>query len=173
MSFDREKRLLVAALAALAPIPLPFNEVIGWPSLVLFWLGVGLFAWRTSEGRTQPIPNWLMNLLGLAYLPVFVLEFSFFWQGRLLRPLVHLALFTLVVKLFGMRRERDKWHIFLLIFFLFVASMGSSVHPSVLVFLIAFLSLSVLVLAKFASFHVSAIMAPRRGRDDLCRFADL
>ena len=166
MSFDREKRLLVTALAALAPIPLPFNEVIGWPSLLLFWLGIGLFAWRVSEGRTQPIPNWLMNLLGLAYLPVFILEFSFFWQGRLLRPLVHLALFTLVVKLFGMRRERDKWHVFLLIFFLFVASMGSSVHPSVLVFLVAFLSLSILVLAKFASFHVlgnyGAAASPRR-----------
>jgi len=154
MSFDRDKRVLVAGLAALAPIPLPFNEVIGWPALILYWLGVALFAWRVSQGRDRPIPNWLMNLLGLAYLPIFVLEFSFFWQGRLLRPLVHLALFALVVKLFGMRRERDKWQIFLLIFFLFVASMGSSVHPSVLIFLVAFFALSILVLAKFASFHL-------------------
>ncbi|MEJ2086504.1 MAG: DUF3488 and transglutaminase-like domain-containing protein [Acidobacteriota bacterium] len=154
MSFDRDKRVLAAGLAALAPVPLPFNEVIGWLALLLFWLGVALFAWRVSQGRDRPIPNWLMNLLGLAYLPIFILEFSFLWQGRLLRPLVHLALFALVVKLFGMRRERDKWQIFLLIFFLFVASMGSSVHPSVLVFLVAFLAMSILVLAKFASFHL-------------------
>ena len=154
MSFTHEKRYLVAGLAALAPMPLPFNDVVGLLSLLLFLLGIGLFAWRTSENKVEPIPNWSMNVLGTVYLPIFLVEFGFFWQGRLLRPLVHLALFTLVVKLFGMHRERDKWHIFLLIFFLFVASMGSSVHPSILLFLVAFLSLSILVLAKFASFHV-------------------
>ncbi len=154
MSFGHEKRYLVAGLAALAPLPLLFNDVIGLLSLLLFLLSIGLFAWRTSEGKVDPIPNWSMNVLGLLYLPIFLVEFGFFWQGQLLRPLVHLALFTLVVKLFGMRRERDKWHIFLLIFFLFVASMGSSVHPSILIFLVAFLGLSILVLAKFASFHV-------------------
>ena len=73
MSFAYEKRFLVAGLAALAPLPLPFNDVIGWPSLVLFWLGVGLFAWRTSEGQIQPIPNWFMNILGLTYLPILFL----------------------------------------------------------------------------------------------------
>ncbi len=154
MSFTHEKRYLVAGLAALAPLPLPFNDVIGVLSLLLFLLGIGLFVWRTSEGKVESIPNWSMNVLGLVYLPIFLIEFGFFWQGQLLRPLVHLALFTLVVKLFGMRRERDKWHILLLIFFLFVASMGSSVHPSILVFLAAFLGLSILVLARFASFHV-------------------
>ncbi len=31
MSFGRQKRLLLGWLALLAPIPLPFNEVLGWP----------------------------------------------------------------------------------------------------------------------------------------------
>ena len=38
MNFDRQKRFLLGQLALLAPLPLPFNETIGWPSLILFWI---------------------------------------------------------------------------------------------------------------------------------------
>ena len=154
MSFDRQKRLLLGQLALLVPLPLPFNEVIGWPSLLLYWTSVAIFMFRVQRGETRPLPNWAMNVLGLAYLPFLVIDFSIFWHGRLLRPLAHLAMFTLVVKLFGMRRERDKWHVFLLIFFVFLSSMASSVHPTMLLYLMAFLVLTLQLLARFASFHV-------------------
>ncbi len=154
MSFDRQKRLLLGQLALLAPLPLPFNEILGWPALLLFWIGVAIFVFRVQRGETRPLPNWAMNLLGIAYLPFLIVDFSVFWHGQLLRPLAHLALFTLVVKLFGMRRERDKWHVFLLIFFVFLSSMASSVHPSMLLYLMAFLVLTLQLLARFASFHV-------------------
>ncbi|MGB6363449.1 MAG: DUF3488 domain-containing protein, partial [Thermoanaerobaculia bacterium] len=154
MSFDRQKRLLLGQLALLAPLPLPFNDVVGWPALLLFWISVAIFMFRVQRGETRPLPNWAMNLLGLAYLPFLIIDFSIFWHGRLLRPLAHLAMFTLVVKLFGMRRERDKWHVFLLIFFVFLSSMASSVHPTMLLYLMAFLVLTLQLLGRFASFHV-------------------
>ena len=154
MSFDRQKRLLLGQLALLVPLPLPFNDVVGWPALLLFWISVAIFMFRVQRGETRPLPNWAMNLLGIAYLPFLIVDFSIFWHGRLLRPLAHLALFTLVVKLFGMRRERDKWHVFLLIFFVFLSSMASSVHPSMLLYLMAFLVLTLQLLGRFASFHV-------------------
>jgi len=154
MKFGQQKRLLLCGLALLAPLPLPFNEVIGWPALLVFLLVVGLFAWRISDGVGAPLPSWAMNLLGLAYLPILFLDFVVLWQGRLLRPLLHLALFALAVKLFGMKREKDKWHILLLTFFVFVGAMGSSVHPAVVFYLMAFLGLAILVLARFAAFHV-------------------
>lgn len=154
MSFGREKRLLLAFLASLAPLPLPFNEVISWVALLLFWGAVALFVWRVSIDAASPLPPWAMNVLGLAYLPVLFVDFLVLWQGRLLRPLVHLALFALAVKLFGMRLEKDKWHILLLTFFTFVAAMGSSVHPSIVFYLAAFLAVSIMVLARFATFHV-------------------
>lgn len=154
MSFDRQKRLLLGQLALLVPLPLPFNDVVGWPALLLFWISVAIFMFRVQRGETRPLPNWAMNLLGLAYLPFLIIDFSIFWHGRLLRPLAHLAMFTLVVKLFGMRRERDKWHVFLLIFFVFLSSMASSVHPTMLLYLMAFLVLTLQLLGRFASFHV-------------------
>lgn len=154
MSFDQQKRLLLGQLALLVPLPLPFNDVIGWPSLLLFWISVAIFMFRVQRGDTRPLPNWAMNVLGIAYLPFLIVDFSVFWHGRLLRPLAHLAMFTLVVKLFGMRRERDKWHVFLLIFFVFLSSMASSVHPTMLLYLMAFLVLTLQLLARFASFHV-------------------
>ena len=154
MSFERRKRVLLGALALLAPLPLTFNEIVGWPSIVVFTLAVALFLRRSLMGLTRPLPSWAMNLLGLAYVPFLLLDFSLFWQGRVLRPLLHLALFALVVKLFGLKRERDKWHVYLLTFFIFLAAMGTSVHPTVVVYMIAFLVLSLLLLARFAAFHV-------------------
>lgn len=156
MSFGRPKRQLLGAIAMLAPLPLPFNEVVGWPALGLFWLAVALFLWRTSGGELTPLPTWAMNLLGLAYLPVLFVDFVALWDGRLLRPLLHLALFALVAKLYGMRREKDKWHILLLAFFVFVAAMASSVHPTMILYLAFFLALIIQVLARFAGFHVLA-----------------
>ena len=154
MSFDLRKRVLLGVLALLAPIPLPFNEIVGWPSIVVFSLAVALFLRRSLTGQTRPLPSWAMNLLGLVYVPFLLLDFSVFWQGRVLRPLLHLALFALAVKLFGLKREKDKWHVYLLIFFVFLASMGTSVHPTVALYMIAFLVLSLLLLARFAAFHV-------------------
>ena len=154
MSFGREKRLLLGFLAGLAALPLPFNGVVSWFAVLLFWLAVGLFLWRVSTESSSPLPAWAMNLLGIAYLPVLFVDFTVLWQGRLLQPLVHLALFALAVKLFGMKLEKDKWHILLLIFFAFVAAMGSSVHPTVVFYLVAFLAVAIMVLARFAAFHV-------------------
>ena len=154
MSFGRQKRLLLAAWAALAPLPLPFNEVVSWMAILVFWLAIGLFLWRTAHDSGSPLPAWTMNLLGLAYMPVLFIDFFVQWQGRLLRPLVHLALFALAVKLFGMKLEKDKWHILLLTFFTFVAAMGSSVHPSIVLYLMIFLATGILILAKFAAYYV-------------------
>ena len=154
MSFDRRKRVLLGSLALLAPIPLPFNEIVGWPSILVFSLAVALFLRRSLMGQSRPLPSWAMNLLGLVYLPFLLLDFSLFWQGRVLRPLLHLALFTLAVKLFGLKRERDKWHVFLLTFFVFLAAMGTSVHPTVVLYMLTFLVLSLLLMARFAAFHV-------------------
>ena len=162
MNFAKEKRLLLAVLASLAPIPLPFNQVIFWAVLILFWAGIGLFVFRTNRDQLTPLPIWAMNLLGVAYLPILFVAVAWLWRGNLLRPLMHRALCALVVKMFGMRREKDKWHTLLLIFFVFVAAMGSSVHPSVMFYLAVFLAFTILVLARFASFHVLASY----GRED-------
>ncbi len=156
MSFGREKRLLLGWLAVLTPLPLPFNQVTGWPQVGLFWLATALYLWRAGRGEQRWLPHWAMNVLGLVYLPVLALDLSQLWRGSILRPLVQLVLFALAVKLWGLARESEKWHALLAIFFLFVAAMGTSVHPSVVLYFIAHLALTLLVLARFTAGHLLA-----------------
>jgi hypothetical protein len=63
---------------------------------------------------------------------------------------LHLLLFGTVVKLYGLQREREYGQVLLIAFFVFTASMATSVHPSVLVFLCGWAGLALTVLARLA-----------------------
>jgi protein-glutamine gamma-glutamyltransferase len=155
MSFGRQKRLLLGWMALLAPIPLPFNEVVGWLVVVLYSMGVLYFLRRASLDPPRWLPVWGMNVLGLAYLPFFFLDLLAFSHG-LVQPVLHLGLFAVLVKLFAVVRERDKWQALVGIFFIFLAAMGTSVHPTIVLYLVAFLVLALVLLTRFAFLHVLA-----------------
>jgi transglutaminase-like putative cysteine protease len=156
LAFGREKRLLLGALAALAPVPLPFNEVLGWPFLLAYLAGMALLLVRARAGSESWLPPWAMNVLGLVYLPLFLIDLRMFSGGRMIGPVLHLGMFAVLIKLFALRRERDKWQALMGIFFLFLAAMATSVHPSVTLYLIAFLAVALLLLLRFAMLHVLA-----------------
>jgi hypothetical protein len=156
MTFAREKRLLVGALAFLAPIPLPFNDTVRWPVLVAYLGAVVWFLRRAWADEARWLPLWGMNLLGVAYLPFFFFDLMALGHGRLVGPVLDLGLFALTVKLFALTRERDKWQAALGIFFLFLAAMGTSVHPSIVLYLLAFAGLALLLLTRFTYLHVLA-----------------
>jgi hypothetical protein len=153
MSFGRQKRLLLGWLALFAPLPLPFNGVVGWPTILLYLAGVAWFLRRASVDPPRWLPPWGMNVLGLIYLPVFFLDI-FVVAHALVSPVLHLCFFALLVKLFAIVRERDKWQASIGVFFLFLASMGTSVHPTIVLYLIAFLALALVLLTRFAFLHV-------------------
>ncbi len=157
MTFGREKRLWLGALALLAPVPLPFNQVLEWPALFVYALLVIHFLQRAERGAWLTLGNWALNLLGLAYLPVFAFDLrAAFERGSAVTALLHLILFLVVVKLYSIRREKDKWHLAVAIYFLFVGAMATSSHVSIAPYLVAFLVLSVLVLGRFAHLHTVA-----------------
>ena len=134
MSFAREKRLWLGALALLAALPLPFNDMLEWLVLALYALLIAQFLRRSWEGSQRWLPDWALNLLGLGYLPVLVGDFALYGRAQLVRPVVHLILFGVTAKLWSLRRERDKWQTFIGVFFLFLAAMATSVHPAILVY---------------------------------------
>src|SRR3954452_1718045 len=153
MSFARQKRLLLGWTALVAPIPLPFNGVVGWPATLAFLLGVVLFLRRASLDTPRWLPSWGMNVLGLVYLPLFFLDMFVISHG-LVQPVIHLCLFAVLVKLFAIVRERDKWQASIGVFFLFLAAVGTSVHPTIVLYLIGFLVLVLILLTRFAFLHV-------------------
>lgn len=156
MTFGRQKRLLLGLLAFLAPVPLPFNDIVQWPVVLAYLIGVAFFLRRAWSDPPRWLPTWVMNVLGLIYVPFFFLDLLSLSRGRLVQPILHLCLFTLLVKLFSLVRERDKWQAAIGVFFLFLAAMGTSVHPAIVLYLIAFLILTLVMLTRFAFLHVLA-----------------
>jgi transglutaminase-like putative cysteine protease len=161
LAFAREKRLLLGALALLVALPFPFNEprpdgVISWPVLILYVGAVGIFLARTWQGAELGLPTWTMNVAGLVYLPLFLMRLDAIGPTHIARPMVELLLFGLVMRLFAMRREREKWQVAVLLFFLFVAAVATSLHPLILVYLVIGFVLWLLLLVRFLQLHLEA-----------------
>jgi transglutaminase-like putative cysteine protease len=157
VTFARSKRLLLGWLALLAPIPLPFNQVLEWPALFGYALAVIYFLQRAETGTESWLPNWVLNLLGLVYFPLLFLDLrASLVRGTPVRALMHLIMFLVLVKLYSLRREKDKWHLLVAIFFVFVGAMATSSHVSVGLYLLAFLVLGIFALGRLAHLHVLA-----------------
>ncbi|MEO1082845.1 MAG: DUF3488 and transglutaminase-like domain-containing protein [Acidobacteriota bacterium] len=155
MTFGREKRQLLGWLALLAPLPLPFNQVLEWPVLFVYTFLLIVFLHRVEQGQQEWLPNWVLNLLGLAYVPVLIVDVRFaLLREQAVQAVLHLILFVVVAKLFSIRREKDKWHIFILIFFTFVAAMATSSHLTIAFYLLAALAAGFAVMMRFAHLHV-------------------
>ncbi|MCM2270061.1 MAG: DUF3488 and transglutaminase-like domain-containing protein, partial [Thermoanaerobaculia bacterium] len=161
MTFAREKRLLLGAAALLVAVPLPLNDALEWPVLGLFLAVVALFVRRAWEGNERWLSHRALNLLGLAYLPILVVDVAVSGRIQFVRPILHLILFGLAAKLWSLEREKDKWQVWIGIFFLFLAAMSTSTHPSVVVYLVAFAALAVVILLRFVHLHVLSSFAPR------------
>ena len=152
MNARKHAERLLGWSALLAPMPLPLNSVLEWPVLGLYGAFVALFLVRSGE---RTLPNWAMNLLGLVYLPVLLVDLRMILgRGQLVQTVVHVCMFAVVVKLFALRSRRDLWQTFGAVFFLFLASMGTSVHPSVVLYLLAFSVLAMAFLMRMAMMQV-------------------
>ncbi|HSM13254.1 MAG TPA: DUF3488 and transglutaminase-like domain-containing protein, partial [Thermoanaerobaculia bacterium] len=168
MTFAREKRLLLGIAALGAALPLPFTEALDWLSLLLFLAVTALFLRRALAGSERWLSRRALNLLGLAYLPVFAFDVLTSLGTRPVRSVLHLILFGLAAKLWSLERERDKWQAWIGIFFVFLASMATSTHPAVVAYLVGFLLFSVLLLLRFVHLHLlSAFSAVRGGAPPL------
>lgn len=159
MTFGREKRLLLGWMALLAPLPLPFNEVLEWPVLFVYLALVVHFLGRAEDPTHSWLENRTLNALGLLYLPVLAVDAWMGAQrGQMVTSLLHLTLFVLIVKLFSVRQEKEKWHVMLAIFFLFVAAMATSSNIAVMLYLLAALVFGLWALARLAELHMLAAL---------------
>jgi len=156
-TFPRQRRLLLGWLAFAAPWPMAFSATMEWPWLLAFGVAAGHFLWTVRARRDSSVglvPNWVANLLGFLYLGFLWLDLGVLNRGQVVRCMGHALLFGLVLRLWRVATERDSWITFGGIFIVFLAAMGTSTHPTIVLYLAGFVGLAVLTLARFASFHL-------------------
>ena len=166
--FLRERLLALGSLALLAPIPLFFSNALEL-FVLLVYLGVlgALSPARAHWPRSAP-RNRALNLAGLLYLPVIVVDVRFGSQ-TLLKTMLHLLLFTTLFKLAAIRKERDLSLALVLSGMLFVASVSTSFHYAILLYVLLVASVGWAVLVKWALWRDLAAAPEEWGRDRAAR----
>ena len=162
--FLRERVLAVGTLAAIAPVPLFFTYTLEIGLLAAYLSALGFVLHRARRGSILRFPNFVLNLAGLLYLPVYVFDVRY-GSRSLLRATLHLLLFTMVFKLTSLRKERDLSMALVLCAFLFVASVSTSFHVSILLFVAVFGATAWPVLVRWSIFRDLAA-APEEWRRD-------
>jgi transglutaminase-like putative cysteine protease len=162
VTFARQRRALLAGLCLATPWPLAFNQTVEWP-WVIGLAAVALGALRSLRGPAGGaiLPTWAANAFGFAYLAFLWFDLAALNRGQIVRCMAHALIFALALRLFRIEKERDAWTTLLGVFILFLAAMGTSTHPSVVLYLVGWLTFAALVLARFATFHLFAEFGTR------------
>jgi len=149
LPFRRERILAVGMLLALGPIPLAFGDSLQPAALLVYLAALGVLLGFVRAGRVPCLADRWLNLAGLAYFVLF--WFGFRFGGRsLLRVALHILLFTAVLKLASIKRERDFSVALTLAAFLLVASMATSTHATILLFIAAYAAVAWPVFSRWA-----------------------
>jgi transglutaminase-like putative cysteine protease len=164
LPFLRERLLAVGTLAALAPIPLFFAYALEVGLLAIYLVALGAILLRARRGRPIRVSNAVLNVAGLLYLPVYWADVRY-GTHSLLRATLHLLLFTMVFRLASLRRERDLSMALVLSGFLFVASVSTSFHVSILLFVALFGVVAWRVLVRWSLLRDLAAAPEEWGRD--------
>ncbi len=110
-------------------------RVLGWTSILLF-SAILIGSWFVDTLRVrQIIPNWILNCLALAYLPVFVLDYQLL-SHSLIAAVLHLLLFTASVKLLMLSKDCDFVLLYLISFAELLVASTLTVN---IIFIVCFL----------------------------------
>ena len=162
--FLKERLLAVGVLALLAPIPLFFSSALELAVLLVYLAALGFLLVRVRRGHVPRLGNGLLNLAGLLYLPVIVLDVRI-GSHTLLKTMLHLLLFTTLLKLAAIRKERDLSLALSLAGMLFVVSVSTSFHYAILLYVLAVAFVGWAVLVKWAIWRDLAAAPEEWGRD--------
>ncbi|MBL8111356.1 MAG: DUF3488 domain-containing protein [Acidobacteria bacterium] len=149
LPFRKERLLSLGTLSLLAPIPLALTFTLEPAILVAFLAILGFFMLRVRQGRVPLLPNWVLNVAAVAYLFVFALDLRA-GSRSLLKTTIHLLLFVLLLKLASVRKERDFSVCLTLMGFLFLGSVATAFHVSIVAFVIVFAAIAWPILVKWA-----------------------
>ena len=134
----RARELETLALTALAAAPLYVTEGVGLASLVAFHVVLGLIFIRVAAGRgSELVPTWLMRFFAIAYVPFYVIDIASISRSAISAS-THLLLFISAYQPMESMRKNNQAQRLLTAALLFVASLATSTHISVTLYVIVF-----------------------------------
>lgn len=141
--------LVLAPVAALAPVPLFWTEGVLPAALVAYELALAILWWRARTDRPVRLSDAILNVIGLSYFVWLGLELSALRHG-LLRSVSHLLLFTAIAKLASLKRPGESRTALLVLFLLTLASASSATNVTSILYFLAMAFLSFSALARLA-----------------------
>ena len=119
--------LVLAPVAALAPIPLYWTDGVLPAALAAYEVALFILWWRARSGSPVRLSDAVLNLIGLSYFVWLAMEIATLRHG-LLRSVSHLLLFTAIAKLASLKRPSEARTALLVIFLIVLAAVSSSTH---------------------------------------------
>jgi transglutaminase-like putative cysteine protease len=134
----RARELELLLLPAFAALPLYFTDAIGLSPLMLFHAAIFVIAMRvTAGGPPELFPPRVMRALAIAYLPFYLIDWRALSHSAIAAS-THLVLFIAVYQPSETAQRNNHAQRILTAALIFVASIATSTHITILPFVIVF-----------------------------------
>lgn len=164
LPFRRERLLAAGLLALFAPLPLAFSFALEPRTVVVYVLLLGALLLAVRSGRILSLPDWVLNVAGLALFPLFFLDLRYGVRS-LMTATLHVLLATALLRFASVRRERDFSTLLVLSSFLFLGSVATSFHVGILPFVLAYSLAAWTVLARWSLWRELSGVPAEMARD--------
>ncbi|HEX8618248.1 MAG TPA: transglutaminase domain-containing protein, partial [Thermoanaerobaculia bacterium] len=134
----KARELETLLLTVFAAVPLYFTNTVGKLPVLIFQLVMGGIAVRVAMGRGPDlVPARLMRWLALAYMPFYFVDWRFF-SGSAIAASTHLVLFIAIYQPIESMERNNQAQRMLTTALIFVASLATSTHITVAIFIVIF-----------------------------------
>ncbi|HYK02428.1 MAG TPA: transglutaminase domain-containing protein [Thermoanaerobaculia bacterium] len=134
----KARELETLLLTVFAAVPLYFTNAVGKAPVLLYQLAMGAIALRVAMGKGPDIlPANLMRWLAIAYMPFYFVDWRFF-SGSAIAASTHLVLFIAVYQPIESMQRDNQAQRMLTTALIFVASLATSTHITIVVFVLVF-----------------------------------
>lgn len=134
----RAREIETLLLTMFAAVPLYFTDAIGKVPIAIFHLAMAAIVVRVASGRSpELIPSRLMRWLAIAYIPCYFVDWRVF-SGTAIAASTHLVLFIAFYQPIESLQRPNQSQRMLTAALIFVASLATSTHVTVVPFVLIF-----------------------------------
>lgn len=134
----RAREIETLLMTAFAALPLYVTHAVGVPSLVAFHVVILAMVIRVAIGKgPEIIPASLMRFLAIAYVPFYVIDAAAISKSTIAAS-THLVLFVAAYQPIEALHKRNQSQRLLTAALLFIASLATSTHITITLFVVAF-----------------------------------